>query len=361
MASLETTLNENGLGKWHATFEAEEITLDNIADMTSDDLKELGLPMGARKDVLKLFSGSDKEPAKPQKAAANKTPAKEAAEPPKKKAKTGLFAAMNDSSSSSDDEEDEEGGQGDDGSAAAWAAVAALEAKASPKPPAADSSSSDASDSESDSSGDDDDDDDDDDDEDEEKETAKPAGKHSDDISDLVSKAKARAAAKTPGRALQQSSLADKAKLQSAIDSSQSANTSGSISSGSAMQAQMDNARAQAAIGPAYKEKMLEELSRSKLLPAEVKSSVPFWAPLEIQAAHDLSVGLWQAHGSSSGLQMHCRKRGGKGNVWELSVCTKGEFFFVTVARVIAEMVVGTIAVLHQVCLRARGVCMLCV
>jgi serine/threonine protein kinase len=60
MATLEAILTENGLGKWHATLTAEEIDLDNISDMTMDDLKELGLPLGARKNILKLFG------AKPQ-------------------------------------------------------------------------------------------------------------------------------------------------------------------------------------------------------------------------------------------------------------------------------------------------------
>ena len=46
------------LGIWRAKFKAENITLDNMAELTNDDLKELGLPMGARKDVLKLFSGT---------------------------------------------------------------------------------------------------------------------------------------------------------------------------------------------------------------------------------------------------------------------------------------------------------------
>jgi hypothetical protein len=53
--TLADILSENGLGKWHAKFEAEDLTLSNISDLTNDDLKELGLPMGARKDILKLF------------------------------------------------------------------------------------------------------------------------------------------------------------------------------------------------------------------------------------------------------------------------------------------------------------------
>jgi hypothetical protein len=39
--SLGAILNENGLGRWHAKFEAEDITLHNIAELTNDDLKEL--------------------------------------------------------------------------------------------------------------------------------------------------------------------------------------------------------------------------------------------------------------------------------------------------------------------------------
>ena len=39
MGSLEAVLNENGLGQWFATLDAEEISLANIMDVTSEDLK----------------------------------------------------------------------------------------------------------------------------------------------------------------------------------------------------------------------------------------------------------------------------------------------------------------------------------
>ena len=54
-ATLESILDDNGLGKWHAILEAEDVTLLNAHKITSDDLKEMGLTAGARRDVIELF------------------------------------------------------------------------------------------------------------------------------------------------------------------------------------------------------------------------------------------------------------------------------------------------------------------
>jgi hypothetical protein len=62
MGSLEAVLNENGLGQWFATLDAEEISLANIMDVTSEDLKEAGLPIGARRNILKLFTTATPHP-----------------------------------------------------------------------------------------------------------------------------------------------------------------------------------------------------------------------------------------------------------------------------------------------------------
>jgi hypothetical protein len=56
VATLESVLAVNGLSKWHALFEKEDITLQNAGDLTDDELMKLGLGLGARKDILKLFA-----------------------------------------------------------------------------------------------------------------------------------------------------------------------------------------------------------------------------------------------------------------------------------------------------------------
>jgi hypothetical protein len=53
---LEAVLTDNGLGEWHSILQAERITLDNIGLMTNDDLRELDLPLGARREILVLFA-----------------------------------------------------------------------------------------------------------------------------------------------------------------------------------------------------------------------------------------------------------------------------------------------------------------
>ena len=62
---LAAVLAKHGLGQHAKMLVAEEITLDNIADLTNDDLKELGLPMGARVNILKLFGAKPLRPKAP--------------------------------------------------------------------------------------------------------------------------------------------------------------------------------------------------------------------------------------------------------------------------------------------------------
>jgi hypothetical protein len=62
MTSLEQVLANNGLGKWYAVLAAEDITLANIGDHTNDELKELGVTSGARKDILKHFGEKPQRP-----------------------------------------------------------------------------------------------------------------------------------------------------------------------------------------------------------------------------------------------------------------------------------------------------------
>ena len=65
MASLEAILTDNGLGKWFATLAAEEVDLDTIADLTIDELEKIGLPLGARKKIVKLFGSKPLRPDAP--------------------------------------------------------------------------------------------------------------------------------------------------------------------------------------------------------------------------------------------------------------------------------------------------------
>ena len=53
MSSITQWLNAQGLEKYTEVFVENELTLEVIGELTEDDLKELGLPMGARKLFLK--------------------------------------------------------------------------------------------------------------------------------------------------------------------------------------------------------------------------------------------------------------------------------------------------------------------
>lgn len=49
MTALREWLDSLGLGKFNAAFEREDISLRHIPELTEDDLRDLGLPMGRRK------------------------------------------------------------------------------------------------------------------------------------------------------------------------------------------------------------------------------------------------------------------------------------------------------------------------
>jgi hypothetical protein len=63
MATLEEVLTDNGFAKFAGIFAKEMITLNNASKLTDGDLKEFGLPWGARKDLLELFG--EKKPQRP--------------------------------------------------------------------------------------------------------------------------------------------------------------------------------------------------------------------------------------------------------------------------------------------------------
>jgi hypothetical protein len=73
MATLEEILTENGLGKWYATLAAGEITLKDVDKLTIDELERIGLPLGARKDIVELF-GVKPLPLRPDAPASSKQP-----------------------------------------------------------------------------------------------------------------------------------------------------------------------------------------------------------------------------------------------------------------------------------------------
>ena len=49
MSDIKTWLRELGLEKYVSAFVEAEITSSNLADLTEEDLKELGLPLGPRR------------------------------------------------------------------------------------------------------------------------------------------------------------------------------------------------------------------------------------------------------------------------------------------------------------------------
>ena len=62
---LTSVLAKHGLGQHAEMLAAEEITLDHIGKLSDDDLKELGLPKGARMDILQLFGAKPLRPDMP--------------------------------------------------------------------------------------------------------------------------------------------------------------------------------------------------------------------------------------------------------------------------------------------------------
>ena len=67
MADVRQWLSNLGLKEYADAFEAERITLNYVPDLTDNDLKDLGLPMGSRKVFLRAAKelkriGADAEP-----------------------------------------------------------------------------------------------------------------------------------------------------------------------------------------------------------------------------------------------------------------------------------------------------------
>ena len=59
MSDIAKCLKENGLGEHAALFAENDIDVDLLAELTDDDLKELGLTMGHRKRLLRAASAGD--------------------------------------------------------------------------------------------------------------------------------------------------------------------------------------------------------------------------------------------------------------------------------------------------------------
>ena len=53
MSSIRTWLEQQGLAEFVGAFEAERVDLDTLPDLTDADLKEIGLPLGPRRRLLK--------------------------------------------------------------------------------------------------------------------------------------------------------------------------------------------------------------------------------------------------------------------------------------------------------------------
>jgi hypothetical protein len=55
MTDTSSWLAENGLEKYTAVFTEAEIELSDLAHLTDEDLKELGLPMGPRRRAIEAI------------------------------------------------------------------------------------------------------------------------------------------------------------------------------------------------------------------------------------------------------------------------------------------------------------------
>ena len=62
---LGALLTANGLGAFADVFAAEQVTLETISDLQESDLVLLGIPMGPRKKILKLFAADPHRPGGP--------------------------------------------------------------------------------------------------------------------------------------------------------------------------------------------------------------------------------------------------------------------------------------------------------
>ncbi|MDP6952213.1 MAG: adenylate/guanylate cyclase domain-containing protein, partial [Alphaproteobacteria bacterium] len=62
MSEIRQWLDGLGLGQFAEAFESEQVLPEDIADLTEDDLKDLGVPLGPRKRILKAASQAADEP-----------------------------------------------------------------------------------------------------------------------------------------------------------------------------------------------------------------------------------------------------------------------------------------------------------
>ena len=69
-----------GLGQYEATFLAHDIDVDVLPDLTEADLEKIGLPLGARKRLMKAIANL--RPAESQPPPGPLSPAPEPAQPP---------------------------------------------------------------------------------------------------------------------------------------------------------------------------------------------------------------------------------------------------------------------------------------
>jgi hypothetical protein len=57
MSDIETWLDRHGLGKYLAACLEHEVDLESVPELTEDDLREIGLPVGPRRKFLKAARG----------------------------------------------------------------------------------------------------------------------------------------------------------------------------------------------------------------------------------------------------------------------------------------------------------------
>ena len=62
MSDISSWLEKNGLAKYTDLFVENEIDFDVLETITTDDLEQLGVPLGARKRILKAISAFSNEP-----------------------------------------------------------------------------------------------------------------------------------------------------------------------------------------------------------------------------------------------------------------------------------------------------------
>ena len=63
--TLRQLLADNGLGAFAEIFAAQQITLETVGDLDVDDLREMNIPIGPRKKLLRLFAKPEQEPQRP--------------------------------------------------------------------------------------------------------------------------------------------------------------------------------------------------------------------------------------------------------------------------------------------------------